>query len=121
MAGCQRNKLFTPRDEKWVWHHNQAADALLDRGCKKCLKIAFSAGGQHLQVLLKTVGRRPNFGLISFDVHVAGICEQSDCVGGREKLISWARTPDTQAVAQPRSPMNPRRFIGYLPQTRGGR
>src|SRR6202035_4296799 len=26
MAGCQRNKLFTPRDGKWVWHHNEATN-----------------------------------------------------------------------------------------------
>src|SRR4029077_6659800 len=86
VAGCQRNKLFTPRDEKWVWHHNEAANAVLDHGCKSRFKIAFNAGGQYLQVLLKTVGCCSNLGLV-FDIHIAGICEQCDCVGGREKLM----------------------------------
>ena len=103
MAGCKRDKLFTPRDEKWVWHHNQAADAMLDHGCKSCLKIAFSAGGQHLQVLLKTVGCCPNLGLVSFDVHIAGICEQCDCVGGRQKLMQQFHALRSQDTEKKRS------------------
>ena len=87
MAGCQRNKLFTPRDEEWVWPHNEAADATLGHGCKNCLKIAFGAGGQHLQVLLKMVGCCLYLGLVNFDIHIGGIYEQCDCVGGREKFM----------------------------------
>src|SRR6202161_4124274 len=66
---------------------NEAANAMLDHGGKSRLKIAFSAGGQYLQVLLETVGCCSNLGLVSFDVHIAGICEQCDCVGGREELM----------------------------------
>jgi hypothetical protein len=59
----------------------------LDHGCKSCLKIPLSAGGQHLQVLLETVGCCPYLGLVNFDIHIAGIYEEGDCVGGGEKLM----------------------------------
>src|SRR4029077_7554389 len=94
--------LFTPRDEKRVWHHNEATNAMLHHGCKSRLKIALRAGDQHLQVLLKTVGCCPNLGLVSFDIHIAGICEQCDCVGGREKLMQqlhalWSQETEKSA------------------------
>src|SRR5262245_8866559 len=75
---------------------------MFDHGCKSRLKIAFSAGGQHLQALLKKVGCCPNLGLVSFDIHIAGICEQCDCVGGWEKLMQklhalWSKNTDKNA------------------------
>src|SRR5262249_20156996 len=63
----------------------EAANAMLHHGCKSRLKIAFSGGGQHLKVMLKTVGCCSNLGFVSFEIHIAGICEQSDCVGGEAR------------------------------------
>src|ERR1700674_5137839 len=37
--------------------------------------------------MLKTVGCCPNLGFVSFEIHIAGICEQCDCFGGRENLM----------------------------------
>src|SRR4029077_15689664 len=67
-----------------------------------CLKIAFSAGGQHLQVLLETVGCCPYLGLVNFDIHIAGIYEQCDFVDGREKLMQqlhvlWSQNTEKKA------------------------
>jgi hypothetical protein len=102
VAGCQRNKLFTLIDKKWVGHHNEAANTMLHHGCKSRLKTAFGAGGQHLQVFLKSIDCCPNLGLVSFDIHIAGICEQCDRVGGRQKLVQQLhalRSQDTEKYA----------------------
>ena len=57
---------------------------------------------KHLQALLKTVGCCLNLGLVSFDIHIAGICEQCDCVGGRERLMQqlhalWSQDTEKNA------------------------
>ena len=75
MAGCQRNKLFSLGDQKWVWHNDESADAKLNHGRKSRLEVAFSAGGQDLQALLKSVGRGPNVRQVRLEVRISRISE----------------------------------------------
>ena len=91
MAGCQRNKLFTPSDEKRIWHHDQCASLTLDHGREGCLKIAFSAGCQHLQASPDSVGRRFCLGCIN-DVRIAWVNKQRDRGGRREQLTQKLQT-----------------------------
>src|ERR1700680_4749962 len=53
--------------------------------------------------MFKTIGRCPNLRCVSFDIYIARICEQCDCVGGREKLMQqlyalWSQ--DTEKSAE---------------------
>ena len=76
----------------------------------RCWTMVAKAASRSLSVLAVSTSRcclrrsaaARYLGLVSFDIHIAGICEQCDCVGGREKLMQqlhalWSQDTDKNA------------------------
>ena len=78
-----------------IWHHNEAADAMSDHGRKSRLKIALRAGGQHLQVLLETVGCCPNLRLVNF----AKLLELLKEIAPRVTRVAILSNPDADPAS----------------------
>ena len=78
---------------------------MLNHDRKSRLEIAFRAGGQHLQTLVKGVGSSLDVGHVSSDVRITRISEHCDRVDFREKLMQQLhtfRSPNTRRNAHTR-------------------
>ena len=78
---------FAPREEKWVWHHDQSADSMLGHHRESRLKFIFGALSQALQALLESIGRGPKVRQVRLEVRVSRISKERNRVDGWQKLV----------------------------------